>query len=67
MHYYATHPQSFYRDARASYDFVGMAREKLQEEEGVFQIYFNGCGGDVAAGKYNDGTREARQGLFDRL
>ena len=67
LHYYATHPQSFYRDARASYDFTGMAREKLQEEEGVFQIYFTGCGGDVAAGKYNDGTREARRGLYDRL
>jgi hypothetical protein len=67
LHYYATHPQSFYRDARASYDFVGMAREKLQEEEGVFQIYFTGCAGDVAAGKYNDGSREARQGLYERL
>jgi len=67
LHYYATHPQSFYRDARASYDFPGMARQKLQEEEGVFQIYFTGCGGDVAAGKYNDGTRQARQGLYERL
>ena len=67
LHYYATHPQSFYRDARASYDFVGMAREKLQEEEGTFQVYFTGCAGDVAAGKYNDGTREARQGLYERL
>lgn len=67
LHYYATHPQSFYRDARASYDFVGMAREKLQQEEGVFQIYFTGCAGDVAAGKYNNGTPEARQGLYERL
>lgn len=67
LHYYTTHPQSFYRDARASYDFVGMAREKLQEEEGVFQVYFTGCAGDVAAGKYNDGTPEARQGLYERL
>jgi len=67
LHYYATHPQSFYRDARASYDFVGMAREKLQHDEGAFQIYFTGCAGDVAAGKYNDGSREARQGLYERL
>jgi hypothetical protein len=44
-----------------------MAREKLQEEEGVFQIYFNGCAGDVAAGKYNNGTPEARQALYKRL
>lgn len=67
LHYYATHPQSFYRDARASYDFVGMAREKRQEEEGVFQVYFTGCAGDVAAGKYNNGTRDSRQGLYERL
>lgn len=67
LHYYATHPQSFYGDARASYDFVGMAREAMERKEGVPQVYFTGCGGDVAAGKYNDGTPEARQGLFERL
>ena len=67
LHYYATHPQSFYGDPRASYDFAGMAREKIQETEGVFQVYFNGCGGDIAAGKYNDRTPEAREGLYQRL
>ena len=67
LHYYATHPQSYYRDGRASYDFVGMARQRLQEKEGVFQIYFTGCAGDVAAGKYNNGTPEARSGLAERL
>ena len=56
MHYYAVHPQSFYGDPRASYDFPGIARERLQEKEGVFQIYFTGCAGDVTAGKYNDGS-----------
>ncbi|MCU0874508.1 MAG: hypothetical protein MUE50_19405 [Pirellulaceae bacterium] len=39
MHYYATHPQTYYLDGRASYDFPGMARQRLQEEEGVFQMY----------------------------
>ncbi|OHB85598.1 MAG: hypothetical protein A2V98_25430 [Planctomycetes bacterium RBG_16_64_12] len=67
MHYYATHPQTYYRDGRASYDFPGMARQRLQEEEGVFQIYFTGCSGDVTAGKYNDGTPEAREELAQRL
>ncbi len=67
LHYYASHPQTFYGDARASYDFVGMAREAMQKKEGVPQIYFTGCGGDVAAGKYNDGTPEAREQLFKRL
>jgi hypothetical protein len=67
MHFYATHPQTYYRDGRTSYDFPGMARQRLQEEEGVFQIYFTGCAGDVTAGKYNDGTPHARAELADRL
>ncbi|MFH1266222.1 MAG: hypothetical protein ABIK89_10885 [Planctomycetota bacterium] len=67
MHYYATHPQSFYGDPRASSDVPGFARERLQEKEGVFQIYFTGCSGDVAMGKYNDASRAARDELTDRL
>ncbi len=67
IHYYATHPQSFYGDARISYDTVGIAREKLQKESGVFQVYFTGCGGDIAMGKYNDRSREARTALTNRL
>ncbi len=67
IHYYATHPQSFYGDGRLSYDTVGIARERLQQATGVTQIYFTGCGGDIAMGKYNDGTPKARQALTDRL
>jgi hypothetical protein len=67
MHYYATHPQTYYLDGRASYDFPGMARQRLQEEEGVFQMYFTGCAGDVTAGKYNAGTPEDRAALAGRL
>jgi hypothetical protein len=67
LHYYATHPQSFYGDPRASYDFPGIAREAIQAEENVFQVYFNGCGGDITAGKYNDGSRSARDELASRL
>jgi len=67
LHYYAVHPQSFYGDPRASSDFVGMAREWLEDREGVFQVYFTGCAGNIAAGKYNDRSPEARQGLYERL
>jgi hypothetical protein len=67
LHYYATHPQSFYGDPRASADFVGHARERLEAKEGVFQIYFTGCGGDVACGKYNDASRRARDELESRF
>ena len=67
LHYYATHPQSFYGDPRASSDVPGFAREKLQDKENVFQIYFTGCAGDVAMGKYNDRSRRARTELTERL
>ncbi len=67
LHYYATHPQTYYREGRASYDFPGMARQRLEEEEGVFQIYFTGCAGDVTAGKYNRGTPDCRAALAERL
>ena len=67
IHYYATHPQSFYGDARISYDTVGIARERLEQDSGVFQVYFTGCGGDVAMGKYNDGSRKARTVLTNRI
>ena len=67
IHYYATHPQSFYGDARVCFDVPGFARERLQEKEQVFQVYFTGCAGDVVMGKYNDGTPQARSELSDRL
>lgn len=67
MHYYATHPQSFYGDGRVTYDFPGIAREQFEKETGVFQMYYTGCAGDVTAGKYNDGAPERRKELADRL
>ncbi len=67
LHYYATHPQSFYGDPRASADVPGLARARLEKKENVFQIYFTGCSGDVAMGKYNDGSRAARGELAERL
>ncbi len=67
MHFYATHPQTFCCDGRASADFVGEARERVEQEEGIFQIYFTGCAGDVTVGKYNDGSEAARRGLAERL
>jgi hypothetical protein len=67
-HYYATHPMSFYGDGRVTTDFVGLARKRFQADQpDVTQIYFTGCAGNVAAGKYNDGTPEARRQLTDRM
>jgi hypothetical protein len=67
LHYYATHPQTFCCDGRISGDFVSDAREALEKEENVFQIYFTGCAGDITVGKYNDTTLEARRALELRL
>ncbi len=67
LHYYATHPQTFCCDGRVTADFVGAAREQFETEEGVPQIYFTGCAGDVTVGKYNDSTRAAQDGLRQRL
>jgi hypothetical protein len=65
--FYACHPMSYYGDGRVSADFCGLARQKRQDETGVFQVYFNGCGGNVTAGKYNDGAKENRAVLRDRI
>jgi hypothetical protein len=67
LHYYATHPQTFCCDGRASADFVGLAREAVEQQDKVLQIYFTGCSGDVTAGKYNDGSDQARADLTRRL
>jgi hypothetical protein len=67
LHYYASHPQSYYGQGHMNPDTPGIARERLEKEEGIAQIYFTGCAGNVAAGKYNDGSQEMRIQLADRL
>jgi hypothetical protein len=68
LHYYATHPMSYYGDGRVSSDFCGLARQKRQQDDPrVFQIYFTGCAGNIAAGKYNDGDKKNRPVLRDRI
>ncbi len=68
LSYYATHPMSYYGDGRVSADFCGLARQKRQDENpDVFQVYFTGCAGNVTAGKYNDGSKENRPILRDRM
>ena len=67
MTYYATHPQSYYRTGLANPDFPGMAREQRQKATGVPHIHFDGAGGNIGAGKYNDGSKPMRQVLADRV
>ncbi len=67
-HYYACHPMSHYGKGQVSSDFVGLARKRLQAAEaGCTHLYFTGCAGNIGAGKYNNGSPEARVELTDRL
>ena len=68
LSYYATHPQSYYGKGSVSADYVGMARDQREAEEGArLHIHFNGAGGNIGAGKYNDGSPENRPILAGRL
>lgn len=67
-HYYATHPMSHYGKGHVSSDFVGLARKQRQKDEpGCTHLYFTGAAGNIAAGKYNDGSPEARVQLTERI
>lgn len=65
---YACHPQSYYRLGIPSPDFPGIARFiRGQDVNAALHVHFNGAGGNVAAGKYNDGTQGNRVILATRL
>ena len=67
MTYYATHPQSYYREGGISCDTVGIARRMREEESGIFHVHFTAAGGNIGAGKYNDGSHDQRPVLAKRL
>jgi hypothetical protein len=68
LYYYTTHPMSYYGDGRASSDFVGLARQRRDEDEpGTLHVYFTGSAGNVTAGKYNDGAHANRALLAARV
>jgi hypothetical protein len=66
--YYTTHPQSHYGQGGVSAEFVGLARAQRQQAvPEALHVHFNGASGNVAAGKYNDGSPERRPELTERL
>jgi hypothetical protein len=68
LSYFATHPQSYYYTGKCSADFVGMGRDEAETAEKCgLHIHFNGAGGNIGAGKYNDGSHENRPILAGRL
>ncbi len=67
LNYYATHPMSHYGKGDVSSDFPGIARDTREKQLGVPHIYFSGAGGNITAGKYNDGSPERRVVLAGRM
>lgn len=67
MTYYATHPQSYYGEGDVTCEFIGIARNDREKETGIPHIHFNGAGGNVTAGKYNDGSEALRPILAKRV
>ena len=68
LSYYAVHPQSYYRTGIPNPDFPGVARFLRQlTVPGALHVHFNGAGGNLGAGKYNDGSKENRRILAERL
>ncbi len=67
LNYYATHPMSHYGKGDVSSDFAGIARDTREQQLGVPNIYFSGAGGNITAGKYNDGSPERRDILAGRM
>jgi hypothetical protein len=68
MTYYTTHPQSYYGDGDVTCEFIGIARNAREKETGgIPHIHFNGASGNIAAGKYNDGSKAMRPVLANRV
>ncbi|WP_373803145.1 alpha/beta fold hydrolase [Bacteroides heparinolyticus] len=68
LSFYATHPQSYYLTQTTHPDFPGIARFLRQlAVPDALHVHFNGAGGNVAAGKYNDGSHETRFILAKRM
>jgi hypothetical protein len=68
MTHYATHPQSYYGNGQVSADFPGLARAQREAElPNTKHFHFNGAGGNIGAGKYNDGDHKNRAILAGRM
>jgi hypothetical protein len=66
--YYACHPQSYYGKGDVTAEFIGLARRQRETAlADLPHIHFNGAGGNVAAGKYNDGSPAMRPVLTERV
>ncbi len=65
LNFYASHPQVSNGRRLWSSDTIGIARDLFEQvHPEIFPIYFNGCGGDVTAGKYTTEVKERDRLVF---
>ena len=65
LSFYASPPQVSNGRWVWSADTIGVARDLFEEvHPGTFAVYFNGCGGDVTAGKYTTEVKERDRLVF---
>jgi hypothetical protein len=68
LSYYASHPQSYYHTGIPNPDYPGIARFLRQlAVPDALHVHFAGAGGNIGAGKYNDGAHINRLILAERL
>jgi hypothetical protein len=67
LHYYAVHPTSKDGTGVVTPEFVGLARNRRSEKQGIPHLYFTGCAGNITAGKYNDGVADNRDLFTGRI
>lgn len=65
--FYASHPQSYYGKGDVTCEFIGRARNNREKALNVPHIHFNGAGGNITTGKYNNGTDSLRTILTRRM
>ena len=66
--FYACHSCAVYGQGGVSSEIMGLARATREAAlPDVAHVHFNGAGGDIAVGKYNDNTLATRPRLAERL
>lgn len=68
LHFYASHPMAAYRREMVSQDVPGVALEYAEKESGnnTFNMYLNGCAGNLTFGKYYLGEKEKSLEILGR-
>lgn len=65
LNFYACHPQVSNGRKQISSDTIGVALNLFERRHpGVFPVYFDGCGGDITAGKYTTDDRPRNRLVF---